>query len=89
MPKRHLFLVSAVMILVLVLASSLDADAQCAMCKASAESSLEEGSEKAAGMNKAILYLMAFPYALGLVFAGMWYKNYKDKKAEAKAEGLY
>jgi hypothetical protein len=41
------------------------ADAQCAMCKASAESNLaNDPNSVARGINKGILYLMAVPYVL-------------------------
>lgn len=71
--------------LVLIIAFSFlgfDADAQCAMCKASAETSLEEGSTKAGGINNAIIYLMSFPYLLGGVFVFMWFRNNKKKQRE-------
>ena len=44
---------------------SLDADAQCAMCKATAESATDNIDESIGeGLNKGILYLMGIPYAL-------------------------
>lgn len=42
----------------------LDAEAQCAMCKAAVESSQGQANSVAAGINKGILYLMAIPYLL-------------------------
>ena len=39
-------------------------EAQCAMCKASVESSQGQKNSVAAGINKGILYLMAVPYLL-------------------------
>ena len=45
---------------------TVDASAQCAMCRAVLES--EEGQETAKGINNGIVYLMAIPYLLvGLV----------------------
>ena len=41
--------------------------AQCAMCRAVAESSQSGGSSIADGLNDGILYLMAFPYILLLI----------------------
>ena len=41
--------------------------AQCAMCRAVAESSREGGSSIANGLNKGILYLMSFPYVLLII----------------------
>ena len=50
---------------------------QCAMCKAVAESSRDQGSSIADGLNTGILYLMAFPYIL--LFSGFIY-IYLSKK---------
>jgi hypothetical protein len=40
----------------------VDAEAQCAMCRAVLES--EEGQQTAKGINNGIVYLMAIPYVL-------------------------
>lgn len=53
--------------------------AQCAMCKAVAESSTESGSTVATGLNGGILYLMVFPY---LILAAVSYAFYKHRKAQ-------
>lgn len=39
-------------------------EAQCAMCKASVESSQGQKNSVAGGINQGILYLMAIPYLL-------------------------
>ncbi|MAZ58000.1 MAG: hypothetical protein CMP56_01130 [Flavobacteriales bacterium] len=52
--------------------------AQCAMCKAVAESSQNSGSSIANGLNTGILYLMIFPYILllfGLI--SLYFRNQK------------
>lgn len=51
-------------ILVLFVAVSIDADAQCAMCKAVAETGSNDGVPVNGGINNAILYLMVLPYIL-------------------------
>jgi hypothetical protein len=48
----------------LLLLLSQTSMAQCAMCRANAESSLKNGSSVAKGLNSGILYLMAIPYLL-------------------------
>ncbi len=53
-----------ILVLLLALGLSLPADAQCAMCKAVAETSRDGGSSVADGLNQGILYLMAIPYVL-------------------------
>lgn len=60
---------------------SVDAHAQCAMCKASAETSMESGSTGAAGINKGVLYLFLTPYIVGGTIAFFWWRA--KKKAEA------
>ncbi|MFN8230010.1 MAG: hypothetical protein U0V03_03725 [Bacteroidia bacterium] len=52
-------------IILFVIASNIDLTAQCAMCKAAAESSLKSDSRAIArGLNSGILYLMTIPYIL-------------------------
>ena len=55
-------------------------EAQCAMCKAIAETSQTGGSSVADGLNLGIVYLMAFPY---LLMAGVGYAIYRSKKSRA------
>ena len=44
---------------------SLDAEAQCSMCKAVAESATDEhGNHSAGGINAGIIYMMGIPYLL-------------------------
>lgn len=58
-----------------------DVDAQCAMCKATVESNLDEKSSKIGkGLNTGILYLMAIPYILFGVIGYYWYKASKREK---------
>ncbi|MDE1205271.1 hypothetical protein LCI24_00515 [Tenacibaculum sp. LAR 2:5] len=61
-------------ILLMFIAFSFDASAQCAMCKAVIEGGNETIAE---GVNNGITYLMVFPYILvGLLF----YFIYRHKK---------
>ena len=53
---------------VILALASISASAQCAMCRASAESGNSNGQHVAGGLNNAILYLMAIPYILLLLF---------------------
>ena len=52
------------LLVLLVGAIVLDASAQCSMCNAVVESSQQNGSDLAEGLNAGILYLMGIPYAL-------------------------
>ena len=68
-----------VLLLCVLVALSVSAKAQCAMCKAAAETDLEGGQGVADGLNEGILYLMAFPYLLIGGVAFMWYRHQKQK----------
>lgn len=59
-----------VVLIALLLLCVIDAQAQCAMCKAAAESDLENNTRSVAGgLNKGILFLMAIPYlVVGVIF---------------------
>jgi hypothetical protein len=53
---------------------------QCAMCKAQAEQSIEQGSTTARWINAGILYMLFIPYiAVGLIF-WRWYRGYKTEQ---------
>ena len=52
------------------------ANAQCSMCKATAEQ-----SDYASGINEGILYLMPLPAIIMGVFGLILYVNYKKKNA--------
>ncbi|MDP5062502.1 MAG: hypothetical protein NWP64_11340 [Maribacter sp.] len=72
MHTKHVFL----LVVVLFLLIPLDAEAQCAMCRAVLES--ESSGKAAEGINNGIVYLMAVPYVL---VAGLFYFIYKKMRA--------
>ena len=72
---NRIFLLLTVGLLVM----PFDSVAQCAMCKAVAESSTETGSTVATGLNAGILYLMIFPY---LIIGAVSYAIYRHRKAQ-------
>jgi hypothetical protein len=63
-------------------ASYQPAQAQCPMCKMSAESNLKNGGTAGKGLNAGILYMLATPYLLVGFFGYMWYKNRKKGPEE-------
>jgi hypothetical protein len=68
---------------ILSLLINFSLSAQCAMCKAVAESDLEGGGTAAKGINEGIIYLMFIPYLL-IGGAGYFiYKHYKKNKSAA------
>ncbi len=67
---KHILLVVVFFLLI-----PIDADAQCAMCRAVLES--ESSGKAAEGINNGIVYLMAVPYVL---VAGLFYFIYKKMR---------
>ncbi|WP_299797361.1 hypothetical protein [uncultured Maribacter sp.] len=63
------------LVIVLFLLIPIDAEAQCAMCRAVLES--ESSGKTAEGINNGIVYLMAVPYVL---VAGLFYFIYKKMR---------
>jgi ADP-ribosylglycohydrolase len=59
MKLRHIILLS-----IAVLLFGTNVDAQCAMCKAVAETGSSDGIPVSGGINQAIFYLMALPYII-------------------------
>jgi hypothetical protein len=51
------------------------ANAQCPMCRMSAEADLKNGGLKAKGLNAGILYMLSFPYILLGTFGFIWYRE--------------
>jgi hypothetical protein len=79
--KKHYF-IAAIIVLLLMFPNLMDA--QCAMCKASVESSQGQKNSVAGGINHGILYLMAIPYLLiAFIFrkqiVALW-KSFRGKK---------
>jgi len=67
------------LLIVVVLVFSIDAKAQCAMCRAALEG--EGNVAKAQAVNDGIVYLMLIPYLLVAVIGYAIYRMYKKKKA--------
>lgn len=79
--KRLLFLA------VLLLFIQLDADAQCAMCRTTVESTVSNGrSNIATGLNTGILYLLTAPYLLVGAVAWLWFRQSKQEQKERIAK---
>jgi len=67
--------------ILLLLTSNIMSFAQCAMCRATLETNVSNGSETtlASSLNFGIMYLFAAPY---LIIAGvgfLWYRNSRKK----------
>jgi hypothetical protein len=65
-----------------------NADAQCPMCRMSAESNLKEGGSDGKGLNKGILYMLAAPYLFAGVLGYTYFKYQRKTKEEQKLSEL-
>jgi len=66
-----------------------EAQAQCAMCSLTADSSVKNGNKQGEKLNKGIIVLLSAPYlAVGLVGL-MWYKKYRKKQSSEEAEAIF
>lgn len=58
---------------------STDIQAQCPMCKMSAESNLKNGGTSGKGLNFGILYMFSMPYILVATMGFIWYRNRREE----------
>jgi hypothetical protein len=65
-----------------------NANAQCPMCKMSAESNMKNGGTAGKGLNSGILYMFAAPYVLVAGLGFVWYKVNKNKRDAAEKEEI-
>lgn len=71
---------------IFLLANNVYIYAQCAMCKTSVESDLQNGGSIGRGLNTGILYLMAIPYVILMVGGYFFFKKPIDAKIKAWKE---
>jgi hypothetical protein len=64
---------------ILIIVSSVDALAQCPMCRISLESNLKNGGTAGSGINAGIFMLLGMPYLIVGTIAYVWWKNRKTK----------
>ena len=71
---------------IFILINSSNALAQCAMCRASVETNInEDGIGFVAKLNTGILYLFIMPYVLAMVIGYLWYKKSKEHRRMLEA----
>jgi len=63
-------------------------NAQCPMCKMSAETNLRNGGTAGRGFNAGILYMLALPYSLVATFGFIVWRNHRRNKEEDEVEVL-
>ena len=62
--------------------TSIPADAQCPMCRMSAESNLKNGGTSGRGLNNGILFMLATPYLIVGAIGLVWWRNRKEEEEE-------
>jgi hypothetical protein len=74
-----------ILTLVAFLSTTIASYGQCAMCRATLETNVSNGSETvlAAQLNIGILYLFASPYLIIAAVGYFWYRNSKKSKNPA------
>lgn len=72
-------LVRVLLVIFLLGSSGQLASAQCAMCSATAEHSVQHGNTQGKSLNTGILYLLATPYLAIAIVGLVWYKKYRRK----------
>jgi len=77
------FLILLFLLMVLFLP---ELNAQCPMCRMSAESNMANGGTAGRGLNSGILYMLAMPYFIIGTVAFIWYRNRKKNKEETSEE---
>lgn len=76
-------LIGVLMVSTILMIHSNEAFSQCAMCKASVESNIENNKKVIGkGLNDGILYLMSIPYIVLGGIGFMVYKNWKSNGTE-------
>lgn len=76
--RRNTFFSKGILYILFFIFSTLNTQAQCAMCRASLES--EGSTAKAEAINDGIVYLMVIPYVLVAVVGVVVYRMYTKKK---------
>lgn len=77
---KVLRIVIPVLLLLVLLCLPDIANAQCPMCRMTAESNLANGGNEGQGLNNGILYMLLTPYVLIGVIAFVWRRNRKSEK---------
>lgn len=73
--------IAALVVLIILLGIDV-AEAQCPMCRMSAEQNLKDGGTAGKGLNAGILYMLATPYVVVGTVALIWWRNRKKKNEE-------
>jgi len=59
-----------------------DVQAQCPMCRMSAENNLKDGGTAGKGLNAGILYMLSTPYLIVGVLGVIWWRNNRKREED-------
>ena len=82
MKKLKYILFTLSLLLAAQMVTPTTVQAQCPMCKMSAESNLKAGGTAGKGLNAGILYMLVMPYILVGSIGFIWYRNRKREEDE-------
>jgi len=84
--KKHFFKIVSLFALAIALhMPAAEVQAQCPMCRMSAESNLKDGGKAGRGLNTGILFMLVTPYLLVGTIGFIWWRNRK-KEEEVEAD---
>ncbi len=83
MKNKCVQLCSFLLLLFLLLGTAAPANAQCPMCKMSAESNLQNGGTDGRGLNSGILYMLLLPYLMVGGVGYWWWRNRRQEPVQA------
>ena len=79
------FVNKIISLVVLLVLTTSQVWAQCAMCRGSVESTMGNGrNDVGIGLNAGIMYLFVMPYLIVALGAYFWYKNSKKAREEQR-----
>ncbi len=79
---RKILVIAILISGILLFGPSIEAWAQCPMCRIGAETNLARGGTAGAGLNKGILLLLGLPYILVGTLGYIWWKNRPREERE-------
>lgn len=84
--KKYIIKFFTLISLLFLLSIPVTSEAQCPMCRMSAESNLENGGTQGKGLNAGIMYMLSLPYIMVAGLGFWWYRNRKTEEDQQVEE---
>jgi len=78
--KKGIRILLTITIITICMFYAVDADAQCPMCRMTAEGNLRDGGSAGKGLNNGILYMLSMPYLMVGIIGYVWWKNNRNQE---------